>query len=172
MNKITLPTAACKRGQALDVFYHNLVDFKYNNNVEIVVSVTNDSVILEGSFDLTIAEIELILASGGEITQMLSAIHVTDWTTFKATSTLTTLPWYLNLISGTVRTFANWLNQGEVWYNASNEALFYTNPRSTNAEDYLTGSQIKMITDMATAEHITLAAANALIAAGGWTKYV
>jgi hypothetical protein len=172
MAKLTLPVAACKRNQPLDVFYHNLVDFKFNNGSEIEVAIDQTNVILTGSFDLQMTDIDSILTNGGKVEQMLSAIHVTDWTAMKALVVPSTLPWYLNMITGIARTFTNWLNQGEVWYNAQNEAIFFTNPRSKNAEDYLTGAHIKVINDLSVADQITIASANAMISGGGWTKYV
>jgi hypothetical protein len=171
MAKITLPVASCKRNQPLDIFYHNLADFKFSGGVPIDIATDANNTVLTGSFDLTMAEIDLIVANGGKVEQMLSAIMVTDWAALKTMQVPSTLPWYQNMITGVARAFTNWLNQGEVWYNASNQAIFYTNPRSKSADDYLTGAQIKIINDLAICDQITLAVANALIAAGGWVKY-
>lgn len=171
MSIITLPVNACKRSQPLDIFYHNLVDFRYNKGVLIDVQIDTNNAILTGSFDLPMADIEAIIINGGTVRQMLTAFHVTDWTALKATIVPNTLPWYLNMLTGIARTFTNWLNQGEVWYKA-NEAIFYSNPRSKNAEDYLYESHIKIINDMSMCNQITIESAEVLIAQGGWTKYV
>jgi hypothetical protein len=172
MNIITLPTSACKRGEPLDIFYHNLVDFRYNKGVEIAVTVQDGSVILDGSFDLTITEIELILANGGEIAQMLSAIRCTDFGLFGPKLVPNTLPKWHNPITGTAKTFEEWLSWTyDAWWNLAGEVLFFTNVVGDSMDLYLTGTQIKILADYTENNHLTLAEAQALIVNPSWHKF-
>jgi hypothetical protein len=169
MAKITLPKASCQRGAALDIWYHDLVDF----DGTITVSRSNGNVILEGNFDLTISEIEAILLASGSITEMLSAIYVTDWLAFRTVLTPVGISESKNIFNDLQMNFLNWLQDGEVWWKligGVRHAIFYTNMNGGAVNDYLTGAEIKALSDLDLTTHKTLAEANILIA-DSWVKF-
>jgi hypothetical protein len=172
MAKITLPKTACMRGGALDIWYHDLADF----DESISRTLSGANVIIENNFDLSITEINNIITAGGTIEEMLTAVRISNWTTFRALLVPVGVEKSIDIFSTTNAqlSFANWLRRGEVWHKSIDsvmQAVFYTNMNGATKDLYLKGVDIQALEVLDLTEHMKLADANALIIADSWIKY-
>lgn len=163
MSKITVITDTIKTAGSLK-------DWNYDNVLirSDVSSLTqNGNTIINGLINMSINDVGLILAQGGKVEEYLMAIKAPK--ALFDTPIPEGLPQRLTF-NGAIKTFDIWLVPGvELWLkDDDSEIIFYT---ATFANDnYLTGSEIKLIHDMTGVNALTVADAQAETASG-WTKY-
>lgn len=171
MSKVTIPSQHVQTGGALfDWYYDNCV-------LRSDVVKTNDgaNAVAEDNFQLTRAEVVNILLNNGEVEKYLMAVRANM--ALMDEDVPVTLPNNQSL-DGTgawvSRTFSNWFGRGaEIWIKDDNtEILFYTNPFAGNEDQYLKGSEIRILNQLTEVTNVLTIAQAGTLVASGWTKVV
>jgi len=172
MAKITLPIAEIELGGSMQ-------NWHYDNAIirtDVKKSIVNGDAITEGTLDLSIANVGAVLTAGGEVEAYLMAVQaplaLLDFDVPAGLPRNETLDGSAVIVP---KQFKNWFVLGaEIWKKDDDtEIIFYTNPFAGNVSQYLKGSEISIINDIAGSVNIlTIDAAQTIIDGGGWTKIV
>lgn len=167
--KITFPKSTIVTGGALHDFYYDMTC------VNSQLAITNDdtNVYVENGLTPYVYQVKQILNVGGEVNEYLMAIQADI--SYLDEDILVGLPNRLDVL-GVVKKFKVWFEAtSEVYINdAESRVYFLTNPIGTTAAQYLTGTEIVAIEDIAgiNADVDTVAQFNQAIGAGGWNRVI
>lgn len=170
MAKVTLPIAEVELGGSMQQWHYDNAIIR----TDVKMSINNGDSITEGTLELTLGNVGSVLAAGGEVESYLMAVQAP--LSLLDTDVPAGLPRNTTLNGSAVevsKTFSNWFVKGaEIWKkDDDSEIIFYTNPFAGNVSLYLKGSELSIINDIhATVVIETIAQAQAIIDAGGWTK--
>jgi len=164
MSKVIVPKVATDIGGALNAWFFN----EAISRSDINKKTSNGSQEIEGDLNLSIGDVGSILDEGGEVYGYLMAI--------RAPIAILELDVPFGLpknvyFDGAAKPFRAWFSYGaEAWIKEDqSEIIFYTNPFASNADLYLTGSEIKVIHDLQSVNALTIEDAK-IITTEGWTK--
>jgi hypothetical protein len=169
MTKLTFPLSVVEVGGALFNWYYNNVQLRS----DVTKSSDASNAYAVNNFGLTFNAIKTLLTNGGDVEFYLMAVHANiDLLGDTVPDGLPNRMTYN--ISGTQipKTFNYWFNTGsDKWKKDDNsEIVFLTNPFAGNEDQYLKGSEIKLIEDMPNTIEI-LKYQDALdLVDSGWTK--
>ncbi len=160
-----MPIAEVQTGGSLEILYYDSALIRS----DVLKSTNETEAIAEGVFKMSIAEVNSVLAAGGEVEGYLMAIRAPK--SLFDTDVPVGIPNRLTF-NGVVKTFDSLLVPGaEVWLKDDDtEIILFTNPFAANESSYLKGSEIKLIHDISGAVNaITVEDANTETETG-WTK--
>jgi len=146
--KITIPLSEVVSTGSLKDFYDDLVKIQSES---IITNDGSNVYINNGNLILTISQVNSILVAGGEVEGYLMAVRcnigLLDLDVVAGLPNRYTLD-----VAGSPenRKFKNWFDtSAELYLNdAKTQIYFLTNPVGTSISKYLTGSQIKLISQI------------------------
>ncbi len=169
--RFTLPLDTIEVGGALHDYYYNLLV----GRSDLKRTVSNDIVTVEGDLELSLPDLySIVQTGGGEVYEYL--ISVKSDISLLGEFVSEGLPNRLTLnesAQSEVRAFKNWFENTSTLYkkNDDSEVLFLSNPVGTSPSEYLTGSQIFLLTALTThsVSVYTISQFNDMIESGDWS---
>lgn len=167
MAKLTIPLATVQKGGAFENWYYNNCILRAG---QIGLQTDDTNAYAIDSFNLGETQLLALLSNGGEIEEYLMSIHAPY--SLLNQDVPVGLPNRL-AFDDTVKKFKNWIVKGaEVWIkNDDSEICFYTNPFALNQANYLKGSEIEIIKNIAPSQIDILRTSDVqVLVETGWTK--
>ncbi len=173
--KFIVPTTSIQKTGSLEDFYYDLLVGR--DDLNKIQNGSNTEV--TGNLELTLGQINQILAEGGEVYEYLVAVKADIGILGDDLSDgLPNRAMLDENAASEVRKFKHWFeNTAEVWKKDTDDQIYFlSNPFGTSVSKYLKGSEIALIyTDFVSTRNAdidTIAQFNAVVGGGGWTQVI
>jgi hypothetical protein len=167
MAKLTIPLATVQKGGAFEDWYYNNCLLRSG---QVILETDDTNAYAVDTFNLNETQLLALLSNSGDIEEYLMGIHAPY--SLLNQDVPVGLPNRL-AFDNTVKKFKNWIVKGaEIWIKDDNsEICFYTNPFALNQNNYLKGSEIELIKNIAPGQIDILRISEVqILVETGWTK--